>query len=189
MQQRSLSSLSTPPTPPHPLPSSPSHPPPPSPPPLSTNYVDAIDDVSDFREMDSALGSCGLEATEKVDLYGVVAAMLYLGNVALGPGAGSETIAVSEASLPDLRMAEKLLGIGDISELLVEKVNSISQPTALALPPLPALSKHITTLPLPPPPPPPPPPPLVRWSSRRGVTTCITSLSTSTPPPTSATPS
>ena len=86
-----------------------------------TNYVDAIDDVNDFKAMDDALESCGLPQQEKVDLYGVVAAMLLLGNVDLAAGA-NDSIVVAESSKQALKDAEKFLGIGDISELLVEKV-------------------------------------------------------------------
>ena len=91
-----------------------------------TGFIDPseIDDDENFREMDSALFDCGLDMAEKEQMYGVYGAMLYLGNVeftskADGSDSGTELL---EVSLPSLRTAEKLLGISDISDLLVVKV-------------------------------------------------------------------
>ena len=55
-----------------------------------------------------------------MQFYGIVAAMLYLGNVKLE--AQGDNIVVSEATAADLKQAESLIGIGDISQLPVEKV-------------------------------------------------------------------
>jgi len=88
-----------------------------------TNYVPQIDDVGDFEDMDGALDSCGLASTEKVELYGIFAALMCLGDVKFGAIAeGSDTIAVKGETMESLEQAEKLLGIGDISTLLIEKI-------------------------------------------------------------------
>ena len=39
-----------------------------------TAFIEAIDDVTDFRAMDAALNSCGLEA-EKIELYEIFSAV------------------------------------------------------------------------------------------------------------------
>jgi len=84
-----------------------------------TAFVDQIDDINDFKMMDDALFSCGLNAEEKTHLFGVLTGMLYLGNVCFE---GEDAITVTAATNSELRQAETLLGISDISELLVEKV-------------------------------------------------------------------
>ena len=88
-----------------------------------TSSVAAIDDVGDFEARDEALSACGLSANEKQHLYGILTALLYLGNVKFGTVGESDSIAVKEETLEHLHQAEKLLGVGEVfSDLLIEKV-------------------------------------------------------------------
>ena len=49
------------------------------------------------------------------------AAILYIGNVKL-ESKSDDTVAVSDSAVAHLKEAEKLLGVGDLAKLLVEKV-------------------------------------------------------------------
>ena len=51
----------------------------------------------------------------------VIAALLYIGNVKM-ESKDDDTVGVIESSLSDLKQAEQLLGVGDLSKLLIEKV-------------------------------------------------------------------
>ena len=84
-----------------------------------TGFVDSIDDKAEFQAMDNALDSVGLEPTEITQLYDILTSLLYLGNVKI---AGEDSINVTPDSEAALRQAEKLLGIGNIQQLLIEKV-------------------------------------------------------------------
>jgi len=85
-----------------------------------TNWVDAINDDKDFEEMDAAMPSCGLAEADKLDCYNVLGSLLFIGNVTFGQD--GDNIAVKPETMKDLREAEKLLGIGQIDGLLIEKV-------------------------------------------------------------------
>ena len=87
-----------------------------------TGFIDSIDDIEDFAAMDAALTSCGIDAADKRALYGTFSALLYLGNVTFDGAEDSGGLSMSASVLEHLRQAEELLGITDISQLLVEKV-------------------------------------------------------------------
>jgi myosin heavy subunit len=84
--------------------------------------VPAIDDVNDFVAMDAALASCGLDETEKGQLYSLLTAMLLLGSIQIAKDASGDSILVTPESEPSLRKAEELLCIGNIQQLMIEKV-------------------------------------------------------------------
>lgn len=87
-----------------------------------TGYVDVIDDAADFAEVDAALTSCGFTSNAKQTLYGIFISLLFLGNIAFDGAEDAGDLAVAAESHAQLQQAVELLGISDISRLLVEKV-------------------------------------------------------------------
>jgi len=86
-----------------------------------TTWVDSIDDDNDFIAMDGAMPNCGLNDLERTECYNVLGSLLFLSNIKFAAKA-NDTIGIDDALIGHLRTAEKLLGITQIDQLLVEKV-------------------------------------------------------------------
>ncbi|XP_075971865.1 myosin heavy chain 95F jaguar [Anticarsia gemmatalis] len=86
-----------------------------------------LDDVEDFERLHQALSRVGLTEEEKRSVYGVVAAVLHLGNVEFeedtGPRGGCKVLPDSE---PALATAAQLLGV-DPGELRMALVSRLMQ--------------------------------------------------------------
>jgi myosin heavy subunit len=76
-------------------------------------------DAEEFGILDSSLLSVGIPRSELDDVWACVAAMLFLGNIKFGT-ADNANIDALGATDP-LRVAEKLLGVEDMSKLLVTR--------------------------------------------------------------------
>ncbi|XP_017783306.1 PREDICTED: myosin heavy chain 95F isoform X2 [Nicrophorus vespilloides] len=87
-----------------------------------------LDDVEDFNDLDKALGRLGLNDVEKMQIYGMVAAVLHLGNVEFeeNPEDTRGGCRVSHGNEKALVIASKLLGI-DSSELRQALVSRVMQ--------------------------------------------------------------
>ena len=82
--------------------------------------IDGVDDVADFRENNLALKSIGLSDEERAVMWGMVAAILLLGNVDFGEG--------GQAALKDptvVTKIEKLLGVSGMPALLLNRTIKI----------------------------------------------------------------
>ncbi|XP_069688950.1 myosin heavy chain 95F isoform X3 [Periplaneta americana] len=90
-----------------------------------------LDDVEDFKNMDTALNRLGLSDSERLNIYTMVAAVLHLGNVAFEDNpedtkGGCKVCANSEKSLS---IAAKLMGVdpGELRQALVSRVMQSSR--------------------------------------------------------------
>ncbi|KAL3932462.1 MAG: hypothetical protein SGPRY_000692 [Prymnesium sp.] len=85
----------------------------------TTQIVD-VDDAEVFDGVDKGLKSCGFSDDDRKSLYEVVAALLYIGNVRMV--ANDDAVTVTKDSHTFLKTAEQLLGVGDLTNLFVERV-------------------------------------------------------------------
>lgn len=87
-----------------------------------------LDDVEDFKTLDKALSTIGIDNTQRLQIYTLVAAVLHLGNVQFedNPDDTRGGCRVSQASEKSLAVASKLLGI-DASELRQALVSRVMQ--------------------------------------------------------------
>lgn len=85
-----------------------------------------IDDYTDFQDLDKALGRVGLSDSQKLDIYGLVAAVLHLGNIQFEeiPDDVRGGCQVSDASEKTLEITSKLLGVDpfELRQALVSRV-------------------------------------------------------------------
>ena len=86
-----------------------------------TQTTPAINDLKDFNEVHSALLSCGLSEEDRTIVYQIIGALLFLGNVPLEKD-GDDACKLGAAAGEMLRHVDELLGISDLSKLLVIKV-------------------------------------------------------------------
>ena len=76
-------------------------------------------DAEEFKVTSNALLSVGLSADELDQIWAFLAGMLYIGNVTFGDG---DTAVISATGDGDpIRMAEKLMGVGDMTQLLIQQ--------------------------------------------------------------------
>ena len=84
-----------------------------------TMTIAGHDDAAEFTTLHNALLSVGFSAEELDHVWAFVASMLFLGNVKFGSG---DDAAIAELAPTDpVRIAEKHLGVGDMSKLLVTR--------------------------------------------------------------------
>lgn len=89
-----------------------------------------LDDVNDFSGLDSALTRLGINETERLEIYTMVAAILHLGNVVFedNPEDTRGGCRMCQRSEKSLTIASKLLGI-DANELRQALVSRVMQST------------------------------------------------------------
>jgi len=87
-----------------------------------------IDDYYNFQKLDKALGRLGLSEVQKMEIYGLVAAVLHLGNISFEdlPDDARGGCQVAETSEKSLKITCKLLGI-DADELRQALVSRVMQ--------------------------------------------------------------
>ena len=87
-----------------------------------TAFTEVIPDLTAFGEMDMALVTSNiLSADERAAVYDTLAALLHLGNVQLDVDE-QDVCSVTAATRANLAKAEELLGIGEIGNVLIERV-------------------------------------------------------------------
>ena len=87
-----------------------------------TAFTEVIPDLTAFGEMDMALVASNiLSADERAAVYDTLAALLHLGNVQLDVDE-QDVCSVTAATRAHLAKAEELLGIGEIGNVLIERV-------------------------------------------------------------------
>lgn len=74
--------------------------------------IPGVDDAAQFAQVKSAMAAVGIDGEQQAALFSVLAAVLWLGNVAFTP-LSDDAVAVDPASLPALRTAAALLGVGE----------------------------------------------------------------------------
>lgn len=85
-----------------------------------------LDDLQDFKDLDQALARLGLTDSQKFEIYGLVAAVLHLGNVSFedNPEDAKGGCRVSQGSEKALTITAKLIGCDpfELRQALVSRV-------------------------------------------------------------------
>ncbi len=88
--------------------------------------IDGVDDHKEFKENVHALQSVGLSADETDQMWYLVAAFLHLGSLEFGTGDSADL--ANGAAIANI---EKLLGVSNMSELLLKRAIKIGSETTL----------------------------------------------------------
>lgn len=97
---------------------------------LGSLHDPVLDDVNDFAVCDAAMKHLGFGDQERLGIYGLVAAILHLGNIAFDESANDAKggCAVSKSAEESLTMAASLLGV-DKEELRDSLISRVMQAT------------------------------------------------------------
>jgi myosin-6 len=76
-----------------------------------TSDVQFLDDVKDFAVMEKSMNDCGLDGSEKANVFRIAAAVLHMGNIVFDTSGDEGTATVSSDSASTLKGAAAMLGL------------------------------------------------------------------------------
>ena len=96
-----------------------------------TTTIDGHDDKAEFGILHDALLSVGISVDELEEVWAFIAGMLYLGNVTFGSDAEKSNISAVGPN-DAVRVAEKYLGVGDMTGLLTTRQITVNGEVTVA---------------------------------------------------------